>query len=384
MPVYQWPFERLIASVSKRRPAADRNVIADTLNEKMRQILDARNEWNGLIEPVTVAFPAAYTTGTVNFAVGSNTVQGTGTIWPVNDVVNTVLVETIPGPGQYWVTPASMTGITRNSILYVDAGGPNPEILPVQDILGPRIQMTFQQAHAAASTATQSSFAQLQFRLAGYSSPIYTILAVTDPQTLVVDQICGQPITGGGYTVQLLYITLDPRTKDILTCYDPFQMLPLRLEMSQAELNTIDPDRTAINSPIVISPRSPNLNGLMTWEPWPGIYLSYQLIFQIRLRWPDMRAKYDYPPPFMNPNALIYGALADLCSMNLGRPPEWKDPGYSMEAAMRWDAKFNEAFQAMLEADEQIKSSMFTYDQSTWSMGSNYNVSHDDTPWITP
>lgn len=385
MPYFQTPLATLIGTVARRRPAADRNVLKDVLNEKMRYVLDARSDWNGLIKPVTVNFPQAYTTGTVDFNVGSNIVNGTGTAWPVNDQVNTTINEQVNGPGQVWVTPSSMTGITPNTILYVDALGPNPEILPVQDILGPRILLTFNYPHAAGSTATMSSLAQLQFRLAGFSSPIYTILAVTSPTTLVVDQICAaNQIINGGYWILLMYIPIDPMTKSLLTCYDPFQMLDLKLDMSQAQLNVIDPDRTATDSPVAISPRSPNANGLFTWEVWPPPYTPYQLVFQIRFQWPDMRLQSDYPPPFMNPNVLIYGALADLYAMNLGRPPEYKDPGYDPNAAARYDGMFQAAFQALIESDESRKSSMFTYSQDTWQQGSNYNVSHDDTPWIGP
>lgn len=384
MPFFQSNLETLIGSCVRRRIAADRNVVKDVLNERMRQLIDSRTSWNGLIKPVTVSFPAAYSTGTVDFAVGSSIVVGTDTAWPVSDQVNTIITDTVQGPGQYWVTPASMTGITPNTVLYIDAGGPNPEILPVQDILASRILLTFQNAHAPNTTATMSSLAQLQFRLAGFSSPVYTVMAVTSATTLVVDQICGQPITNGGYWILQMYITIDPMCKDILTCYDPFQMLPLSLNVPQTYLNSIDPDRTATDSPIMVSPRSPSANGLMTWELWPPTYIQYQIIFQIRLQWPDMRIRSDYPPPFINPNALVYGALADLCSTNFGRPPEYKDPGYDMNASAKWEAKYQEAFMALIESDEQRSSSMFTYDQTVWSYGANYNMSHDDTPFIRP
>lgn len=375
----------MIGMVVRRRPAMDRNVVADLLRERLRTILDRRPTWAGLIKPVTVSFPAAYSTGTVDFAVGSNIVVGTDTAWPVSDQVNVTITEQIPGPGQYLVTPGpNMNGITTSTVLYVDAGGPNPEILPVQGIVGPRILLTFQYPHAAGSTATASSLSQLQFRLNGFSSPVYSILAVTSATTLVVDQICGQPITNGGYWILLMYLPIDPQIKDILTCYDPFQMLDLQLKVPQSYLNQIDPDRTATNSPIYVSPRSPQANGLMTYEVWPPVYIQYQLVFQIRFQWPEMRQQYDYPPPFINPNALIYGALADAYATPCGRPPEYKDPGFSLENSQKYEGMFAQAVLDLIEADEARDSSMFTFEAPQWSMGANWAASHDDTPWIRP
>lgn len=366
------------------RPGYSNNLCKLTLNQRMRTILDRRPTWAGLIKPVTVSLPNSYAVGTVDFSIGSNTVMGTATNWPVSDQVNTTINEQIPGPQQMWVTLASMAGVTRETILYVDALGPNPEILPVQDILGPRVLLTFQQAHAAGSSATMSSLAQLQFRLAGFSSPVYTVLAVTSPTTLVVDQICGQPITNGGYWILKMYLTIDPLCKDILTAYDPFQMLDLTLGTPQVELNRIDPDRTATDSPICVSPRSPQANGLMTWELWPPSYIQYQIVFQVRIQWPDMRIKSDYPPPFINPTALVYGTLADAFRTPCGRPPTYQDPGFSVDNADRYEMLFEKAVTDLIEADEARQVSMFTYDRANFSMGANWNMDHDDSYWERP
>ena len=385
MPVFNSTLATLIGAVVKRRSGIARDVVVDLLNERMRSIIDLRPTWSGLIKPVVVSFPATYTTGTVAFNAGSNTVTGTATAWPVNDVVNTNIVEQINGPQQLWVTPASMIGITRETILYVDAAGPNPEILPVQDILANRVLLTFNYPHAANSTATMSSLAQLQFRLASFNTPIYTVLAVTSPTTIVVDQICGQTIpTGSGYNILKMYTTIDPQIKEILTGYDPFQQIMLRLDVPQTDLNRKDPNRTATNSPLEVSPRSPQANGFMTYEIWPPTYIAYQLVFQIRFQWPDMRMASDYPPPFINPNALIYGALADAFKVPCPRPPDYKDPFFNLDAAMAHEQMFDKAVLQLIEADEARQTSMLTYEKYNWSLGANWAVSHDDTPYITP
>jgi hypothetical protein len=97
-----------------------------------------------------------------------------------------------------------------------------------------------------------------------------------------------------------------------------------------------------------------------------------------------MRIQSDYPPPFMNPNVLIYGALADAYATQCGRPPTYQDPGFSPELSAKYEAMFQEAFLTLIEEDEARGQSTFTWDDVVYTYGANYDQSHDDTPYIAP
>lgn len=363
-----------------RRPGLSRDVAKQIINERMRQVIDRWPEWSGLRKNVVLAIPASYTIGNISFNTGSNIGTGTGTNWPVSDVVNTTINDIIMANGAVWVTLASMVGVNRDTVLYVDSAGPNPEICPVMDIMGSRVLLNFQYAHAAGSSATASSLNGLQIRPSGYNNPVFTCISVTSSTSLTMDQPWGQiPLVNGAYQMILMYCTIDPNLKYIIDASDPFQQIALRLQVPQQELNLSDPNRTATNSPVWISPRGQNVNGNFQYEIWPPAYNQYALNFFIQLQWPDMRVPTDYPPPGMNPNMLIYGALADAYATPSPRGADMKDVGFSLEASQKYAAMFEQAFIDALNADQSISQSMWTFDSrgTGASLGANWEVDHD-------
>lgn len=381
MPQSYLNFGQLVGTLTNRRPGLNQNVAKSILNERMRQIIDRWTEWSGLRKNIVQPIPQSYVTGGINMTTGSKTVIGVNANWPVDDVVNTTINELVQGNDTMWVTPASMDGITLDTVLYVDAAGPDPEVLPVKDILGPRILLTFRYAHASNFTATASSLNGQQIRPDGYNTPIFTIISVKDPETLVTDQPWGrQSITNSGYRIVLMYITIDPQCKYIIDASDPFQQIPLRLQVPQSELNKCDPNRTATNSPVWISPRGPNVNGNFLYEIWPPQYNVYQLNFFIQLEYKEMRIPTDYPPTGINPNMLIYGGLADAYATPCPMGPEGKDRGFSLEASAKYAQMFEVAFIDALNGDQASSQSMWTWDVGRTalggSMGANYAVDH--------
>lgn len=381
MPQSHINFGSMVGNLLMRRPGLSRDVAMLLLNERMRQTIDRWTEWSGLRKNVVLAIPQAYTTGSITFATNSNKAIGTGTAWPVSDVVNTTIDDLISGNGAIWATPASMDGINLDTVLYVDAAGPDPEVLPVMDILGPRVLLNFKKAHAAGATATASSLNGLQIRPNGYNNPVYTCICVTSDTTLTMDQPWGQiAVSQIGYQMILMYATIDPHLKYIIDASDPFQQIALRLQVPQKELNLSDPNRTATNSPVWISPRGQNVNGNFRYEIWPPAYNQYALNFFIQLQWPDMRVPTDYPPPGISPNMLIYGALSDAYITPCPRGADMKDPGYNPDASAKYAQMFEVAFAEALNADQAISQSMWTYDSTATglaSLGANWNVDHD-------
>lgn len=88
----------------------------------------------------------------------------------------------------------------------------------------------------------------------------------------------------------------------------------------------------------------------------------------------------DMPPPFINPNLLIYGALADAYRTPSPRGPESKDTGLSLEASMRYEELFERAYIDNLTADQSKAQTNFTWNVAQtfgYGLGSNWLQSHD-------
>lgn len=379
---YNQTLESMVGRLIMSRVGLDRSLAKAFLNERMRSVLDMRPVWSGLLRKDVISIPTAYTIGTINVTTGSTSVVGTATAWPVSDVVSTVVVDAILTPRQIWVTLGSLTGVTLDTVLYIDSAGPQPEWCPVLDMAQGRVLLNFQYPHAAGSTATASSLNGLQMRVAGYTSPIFTIISVTSPTTLILDNHWGAAsITSSSYWIVLIYTTIDPNLKGILLATDPFQQIELRVHVSQDEVNLYDPNRTATNSPTSIVDAFPNVNGNQQYEIYPPQVTAYQLNVLYHVQWPDMRLPGDFPPPFLNPNCLLYGALADAFRTPCPRPPDGKDLGYNPRSAADYESLFNKAVIDAVNADESKYMQMFTWSYAQMfgsiSMGSFWEQSHD-------
>jgi hypothetical protein len=261
----------------------------------------------------------------------------------------------------------------------MDSGGANPEICPVQDILGTNINVYYQYAHTASHTATQSSLVNLQLQL-GSTVPIFSVLGVTSPTALTMDNPWGNVTQSGtGYNIIMIYVPFATDVKELLTVVDPFQGIPLRLHVSQEELNLIDPNRTATNSPTCIGDRGPSASGVMLYEIYPPTYIPYQLNFLYHRQWPDMRLPGDRPAPFLNPTMLAYGALSDAFRTPIPVGPDMKDPWMSIQVADSYEKKFEMAYADAINADNSLYQSAFTWQWSAlYGIGNaSYWQQHD-------
>ncbi len=361
-----------------QRKNLDRSLALNFLNDAVRRLLDRRNNWSGLLGRGVIAIPQAYNTGTITLTQNSAVVTGSGTGWPVSDKVNTTIAEAVQ-PGWQWVTPASLTNINRASILYMDSGGSNPEICPISDILGTKISVYYQFAHTANHTATMSSLANLQLQL-GSTAPIFSILAVTAATSLTMDNAWGNSTqSGSGYNALLMYTPIALDLKDLLTVVDPFQGIPLRLHVSQEELNFQDPNRTATNNPQCIADLGPSASGVMQYEIYPPQYGPYQLNFLYHRQWPDMRLPGDKPPPFLNPSMILYAALSDAYRTVVPVGAELKDPWFNLQVAESYEKKFEMGYNDAINADNSLYQSAFqwNYEQLYGLGNAAYFQSHD-------
>jgi hypothetical protein len=380
MPQYTATLQSMQSRIMQQRPGIDRNLVQALLNERMRQALDRKPNWSGLLKPVVLSIPTAYTVGTISVTTGSSNVTGSATDWPVHDVIDTTITEQIKAPGTYWVTPTSMAGFTQDSVLYVDAGG-TPEIVPVLDTLNGHVQCPFAYAHSAGATATMSSLANLQLRLNSIN-PVFSVVAITSRTTLVLDNPWGQASSSGmSYQMLKMYTTFGVPVKDLIVVVDPVQQLTLRINVSQEEVSMYDPNRTASDSPQCIISLGPNANRNFLFEIYPPQITAWQLNALVHVQIPDMRLPFDMPPPFLNSNMLIMGALADAFRTPCPRPPDGKDQFFSLENAAEYERRFDQAVIECMNADESLYQRAFTWAYSQTfggaSMGASWLQSHD-------
>jgi hypothetical protein len=297
-----------------------------------------------------------------------------------------MITEAVKAPGTYWTTPASMAGITKNSLLYVDAGGASPEIVTVLDCLNGHILCPFVYTHNAGFTVTMSSLTNLQLRVNSVN-PIFSVVAVTSPTSLVLDNPWGQAsFTGMSYMILKIYTTFMEETatamniKELVVVTDPVQSIMLRLQVSQEEINMYDPNRTSTDSPQCIVNLGPNRNGNQLYEIYPPQSTAWQLAVLSHVQWPELRLPSDQPPPFLNPNIFLMGALADAFSTPCPRPPDGKDLFFSLENAQRYEARFEQAVVEAMTADEGLYQRAFQWNFAQTfgasSMGANWEQSH--------
>ena len=380
MPQYNATLQSMQSRIMMQRPGLDRNLAQAFLNERMRQVLDRKPDWAGLMKRTVLSIPAAYTHGTIAVTTGSVNVAGTNTNWPVSDVVNTTITEAVKAPGTYWTTPASLAGITRDSLLYVDSGGAYPEVVPVLDILAGHIQCPFAFPHNAGFSITASSLAGLQI-MVNSVNPVFTVYAITSPTSLILDNPWGnQAFTGMSYQIYLGQTTFGVNAKEIVSVVDPAQGITLRLLVGEEEENLYDPTRSDTGSPTRVVSLGPNWSGNMTYEIRPPWTSPAQLAVLYHEQVADMRLPSDRPPAFLNPNIFIMGALADAFSTPCPRPPDQKDPFFSLENAQKYEQRFEMAVIEAMNADESLYMRGFDWDHARAgggaNMGANWEQDH--------
>ena len=364
----------------RQRPGLDISLAQSFLNERMRTVLDRRPYWSGTLKTTVISIPTSYVAGTAQFTTGSPQVIGTGTAWPVSDAVNTTINEQVTQPGYHWVTPASSTGITLDTVLYIDSGGTQPEVCPVIQILGGRVKLQFAYPHLGGVTATASSLNGLQLRQ-NSTNPVFTVLSVTSPTTLLLTVPWGDvSSTGNAYQIIKMYTPIADDIKQLLVCCDPVQQIWLEVNVPQDRINLFDPNRTATDNPSQILNYGPNTNGSYLYEIYPPQSTQRQLYVMYSAQWPDMMLPDDMPPPFINPSIFIYGAMADAFSTPCPRPPNNQDPFMSMDNAMKYERMFESGVIDSMSADESLTQQAFQYNWAQlgpFGYGSQWMVQHD-------
>jgi hypothetical protein len=368
----------LIGRVRAFRPNISSMQVLNFLNDRVKQVLDVRPIWADLMGVTVLSSPAAYQTGTITTAQGSNVITGAATAWPVNDVVNTNLPNGVQDIGYQEITPATMANIAVDTWLYVDAAG-TPETVCVVEVSITSFYAKFQFLHNANATITSSSLAGLQFRT-GNANPVFTVTSVQSSTQLTIDIPWGAGvITGQSYQILKMYFTIAPDLKEIRNIVDPAQGgLPIEFHISQQELDWRDPQRSSTGPPLLLADKVPTIGGTMQYELWPAQTIPYQIPCIYTKQWPELRLDNDRPPWFISPMVFYHGALADALRFKAGP----KDPYHNPPLANEYERRFIQGMEDAKNANESKAQQAYTYayQQIIGRFGGpNYWISHEYT-----
>jgi hypothetical protein len=374
--------------VRQVKRSAGPSLIDSLINDVIRRVIDSRPYWSDTLYRGVWNFPTPTTSGTVSVQNGSTSVlgdAGSGTNWPVSDIINGTLPNGVTDIGYQDIMPdsTSLLAITPTSILLVDAGTPSQEIVPVVRISTSEGTFTgqFRFTHAPGCTITQSSLAGLQISF-GYGSPNFTVLAVNNPAQLTMDNPWGALAlpAGTAYTIQMSYVTTVPNWKDFIIngIVDQLQALPLKHHIPQSALNVWDPQRSSGGDPRCVVDLGVNVNGLIQYEIWPPTPTARQISYLGYTGWPELVLDTDRPPPFIDPMVFVNGAIGEALRINLGSRTE-KDPWYLPRDADAYDVKYAMSLATAVNADESkaIKAYTANYEALYGGANSLWALEHD-------
>lgn len=341
-----------------------------------------RRAWTDLITLGNVNIPNSYTTGTATTITSSNVVTGQSAFWPVADFINTLAAAPVRQPGYSIVTPVDMTNIKAGQWLYVDQGG-NPEAVCVTWTNGVSFIASFKYQHNPGFVVQASSFAGLQFRI---SFPLYTVQAVTDPNTLLLDMPWGgPPQTAQSYEILGCYIQPDPLCWWLQFVWDPVQGIALDCEKWTYQQVLIgDPQLTTSDNPTIVVPvpQSSGFSGtgaqVATWMVYPP-QSTARVLGVIYVRgWPKLIQDTDPSPGFIDSNVFVMGAQAEALRIPIISQDRRPDPYLNVDLSGRMMAEYEAAIDRADQKDQATapdRLSSYVLDV-TGGFSANYQRSH--------
>jgi len=374
VPQYTDTLETMEGLVARVKPSP-RDLIRGFLNMRMRTMINRRPYWIGGLKRKVIPIPVQYTTGQVTVTFNSRLMTGVDTNWPVKDVVNTTIPYGVPNPGAQFVTPASMTNIDGNSLLYVDGDG-FPEAVPVRQINAEQFEANFLYPHDPNCTVWMSSLVHRQMRITN-RNPIYNVIAVPTDSLIILDDIWGTTTqTGTGYQLVQMYITIATDVKQIFSCVDPLVGMRIAVNEDQNKLNAIDPYRASVGPPQKLAFNYKNACNNMTYELYPVPVTQRQLTLMYYAEPPDLVALSDTPPPFLDSMVIVKGAMADVLRLKMSVD----DENVNLAAASVYEQQFESGLLDLVTSDESKAEQMFNWDYLRGGYGvggADFWQSHD-------
>lgn len=363
----------IVGRVRAAKPNIAPTLVQNFCNSRIADILNRQPRWSGLIKETLLYVPAYTTGGSVALTQNSTTVTGTGTSWSATSAVNTTIPAGVQRPGVQLVTPASMTGITTDTYLYLDASG-TPEIVNVLEITPTSFKANFQYTHSSSCTATSSTLCGQQLRL-GNTYPIFTVVAVVSSTSLIVDMPwLASAASGLDYQIWKMFYTISPDAKAIISVLDQAQGIPpLEVDVPIERINAIDPQRSSTGYPQKLANKGVNQNGNNQWELWPRCPTERQLRVTYAAQQQELTSAGDRIPPFIDPSVLYYGCMADASMVRVGPDDQLYDP----KLAQFYEQKFEEGVNQMIISDNERNQTSYHNDgMNLGAGGANWAKDH--------
>jgi hypothetical protein len=239
-------------------------------------------------------------------------------------------------------------------------------------------------------TGTGTSFAAgdigRQFK-AGTGSPVYTITNVVG-QVLTLNMPIGTATaTASTYFIMDAYVIPPADFSRFLVVSNPIQGWRLHLAVTQAELNSMDPQRTFMGQPYAIVDRMYNIatagadNPVPQYEAWPYASTDQTLFYIYLIQGADLINDDDVPVWPINSDAIVSGALADVVrwpgtvatpNPYFTRPEYWKS----------YEAEYEDKLIEVERRDEEIYLTMlemfptYGYPMAPFTFSGSYLQSH--------
>lgn len=371
----------LVGRCRSIKPNMPATVLGDYLNDRIREIFDRKPQFSGTFRETDIFIPTPYNTGTISFTQNSTAVDGLTAAWDVSSVVNSSIPSGIIRTGYQIVTPASMSGISTDTALYCDDTG-TPEVVSVIEVRPTSFVAIFNSFHNPGCTITTSTLSGRQLKI-GNTYPIYTVRAVTSATRLIIDiPWKASVLSNSAYQILGMYYTIAPDIKMLVSCLDQAQGIPpLRVNVTAAELNRTDPQRSSTGYPQCLANRGPNDNGNNQWEIWPASPTERQLRVFYHTQPPKLTSEGDRIPYFLNPTVLFNGMMASAYSTKIGADDAYYDP----KLAQMYEAKFAQGVDNLIMADEEHIQSLYSNNGLAFSFGgSTFWQSHDEGTFYGP
>jgi len=224
-------------------------------------------------------------------------------------------------------------------------------------------------AIVGAGTTFTSAMANRQLQVGGFTFNINTF---TDTTNLVIDRKW-QSATAAAQTYSIVQGWITPAETDFqsfLSVVDPSNSWRIRLHFNYRDLDRIDPRRASSGVPTLLSARSYNSSGVPRFELWPYSTSIRQYTFLYEKAVADLSATSDSPAAPVSGDALVWGAVADLCRWP--GTETYKNPMFTPQnyfaLAREYEAKFVDRVDQLNKIDQNIYlTDLLQYQEIPWA-----------------
>lgn len=216
-----------------------------------------------------------------------------------------------------------------------------------------------------------------QFRTSNLT-PIYDVIAVTNPTNLTLSDVWGSTsLTNTGYKIYLAYVIPPTDFHSFISIYDPNFSWQLWTNVRQDDLNMYDAQRASQGTPYVVADydfTSLALGGATITPPvprfeiWPHVQSAYVLPFLYESRQPDLDDAGVTLPRFIPGNVLMEGGLAQAAKWP-GPDSDHKNPMFNLALSQLHEKKFQDAVRELERQDDEVYKRDIWYESGpVWPM----------------